>query len=78
MVALGSNFQVEMLDPIIQQSNCTEYHIVNGYRQRISGMKWVPGCEALDDDHLRKKLDTVDYLEENAVRELRDIFNKYE
>lgn len=78
VVALGSNFQVEMLDPIIQQSNCTEYHIVNGYRQRISGMKWVPGCEALDDDHLRKKLDTVDYLEENAVRELRDIFDKYE
>ena len=78
VVALGSGFQVAMLDPIIQQSNCTEYHIVNGYRKRISGMKWVPGCEALDDDHLRKKLGTVDYLEESAVRELRDIFDKYE
>ena len=78
VVALGGGFQVEMLDPIIQQSNCTEYHIVNGYRKRLSGMKWVPGCEALDDDHLRQKLGTVDYLEESAVRELRDIFNKYE
>ncbi len=78
VVALGSGFQVEMLDPIIQQSNCTEYHIVNGYRKRLSGMKWVPGCEALDDDHLRQKLGTIDYLEESAVRELRDIFNKYE
>ena len=78
VVALGGGFQVEMLDPIIQQSNCTEYHIVNGYRKRLSGMKWVPGCEALDDDHLRQKLGTVDYLEETAVRELRDIFNKYE
>ena len=78
VVALGGGFRVEMLDPIIQQSNCTEYHIVNGYRKRLSGMKWVPGCEALDDDHLRQKLGTVDYLEETAVRELRDIFNKYE
>ena len=78
VVALGGGFQVEMLDPIIQQSNCTEYHIVNGYRKRLSSMKWVPGCEALDDDHLRQKLGTVDYLEESAVRELRDIFNKYE
>ena len=78
VVALGGGFQVDMLEPIIQQSNCTEYHIVNGYRKRLSGMKWVPGCEALDDDHLRQKLGTVDYLEESAVRELRDIFNKYE
>ena len=28
--------------------------------------------------YLRQKLGTVDYLEETAVRELRDIFNKYE
>ncbi|MBE6368320.1 MAG: hypothetical protein E7052_10515 [Lentisphaerae bacterium] len=78
VVALGSGFQVDMLGPIIEQSGAVEYHIVNGYRQKLSGMKWVPGCEALDDDHLRKKLGKIDYLEESAVRELRDIFNKYE
>jgi len=78
VVALGSGFQVEMLEPIIRQSGCSEYHIVNGYRKRPSQMQWAPGCEALDDDHLRKKLGTIDYLEETAVRELRDIFNKFE
>ena len=78
VVALGSGFQVKMLAPIIEQSNCVEYHIVNGYRKRPSLMQWAPGCEALDDDHLRQKLGTVDYLEESAVKELRDIFNKYE
>lgn len=78
VVALGSGFQVEMLEPIIRQSGAVEYHIVNGYRKRLSGMKFVPGGEALDDDHLKKKLGTVDYLEESAVRELRDIFNKFE
>ncbi|MBE6368583.1 MAG: copper homeostasis protein CutC [Lentisphaerae bacterium] len=78
VVALGSGFTVDLLGPIIEQSGAVEYHIVNGYRQRLSRMQWVPGCESLDDDHLRKKLGTVDYLEESAVRELRDIFNKYE
>ena len=78
VVALGSGFQVEMLEPIIRQSGAVEYHIVSGYRKRLSGMKFVPGGEALDDDHLKKKLGTVDYLEESAVRELRDIFNKFE
>ncbi len=78
MVALGSGFRVELLEPIMKESGATEYHIVNGYRTRPSRMTFVPGGEALDDDHLRKKLGTVDYLEESAVRELRDIFNKYE
>ena len=78
VVALGSGFTVDLLEPIIQQSGATEYHIVNGYRKRLSNMQFVPGGEALDDDHLKKKLGTVDYLEESAVRELRDIFNKYE
>ncbi len=78
VVALGSGFQVPLLEPIIKSTGATEYHIVNGYRQRPSAMKFVPGGDALDDDHLRKKLGTVDYLEESAVRELRDIFNKFE
>lgn len=78
VVALGSGFKVELLEPIIQQSGALEYHIVNGYRKRPSMMRWVPGCEALDDDHLKKSLGTVDYLEESTVRELRGIFNKYE
>ena len=78
VVALGSGFTVDLLEPIIKQSGATEYHIVNGYRQRLSQMKFVPGGEALDDDHLKKKLGKIDYLEESAVRELRDIFNKYE
>ena len=76
VVALGSGFTVDLLEPIIQQSGATEYHIVNGYRKRLSNMKFVPGGEALDDDHLKKKLGTVDYLEESAVREQREIFNK--
>lgn len=78
VVALGSGFQVELLAPIIEQSGATEYHIVNGYRTRPSRMRFVPGGEALDDDHLRKRLGVVDYLEERTVRELRDIFNRYE
>ena len=78
VVALGSGFKVELLEPIMQQSGAFEYHIVNGYRKRPSRMLWTPGCEALDDDHLKKSLGAVDYLEESTVRELRDIFNKYE
>ncbi len=78
VVALGAGFQVDLLAPIVEQSGATEYHIVNGYRTRPSRMRFVPGGEALDDDHLRKKLGVVDYLEESAVRELRDIFNRYE
>ena len=78
MVALGPAFQTPDLPRLLIPGMPFDYHIVNGYRQRLSNMKFVPGGEALDDDHLKKKLGKIDYLEESAVRELRDIFNKYE
>ena len=40
-------------------------------------MKYIPGMESGDDDYLMKHLSMVDYLEESAVREIRDIMNKY-
>ena len=77
MVALGGAFKTPDLPQLLIPGMPFDYHIVNGYRQRKSAMKFVPGMEPGDDDYLMKKLETVDYLEESTVREIRDIMDKY-
>jgi hypothetical protein len=77
MVALGPSFKTPDLPQLLIPGMPLDFHIVNGYRQRKSGMRYLPGMEPGDDDFLMKHLSTVDYLEEATVREIRDIMNKY-
>jgi copper homeostasis protein len=77
MVALGGAFKTPDLPQLLIPGMPFDYHIVNGYRQRKSEMKYVPGMKPGDDDYLMKNLSTVDYLEESTVREIRDIMDKY-
>lgn len=77
MVALGADFKTPELPKLLIPGMPFDYHIVNGYRKRPSRMKYIPGMESGDDDYLMKHLSMVDYLEESAVREIRDILNKY-
>ena len=76
MVALGGAFKTPELPKLLIPGMPFDYHIVNGYRKRPSRMRYVPGMEPGDDDYLVKHLSTVDYLEESAVREIRDIMDK--
>ena len=78
MVALGASFNSATLPSLLMDDMPSDFHIVNGYRRRKSQMRYIPGLDHGDDDHLMKKLDTVEYLEEAAVREIRDIMDKYE
>ena len=78
VIALGPSFKTVNLPDFLLNSPFQEYHIVNGYRQRASAMKYRPGMEAEADDYLRKNQATVEYLEESAVREIRDIMDKHE
>ena len=77
MVALGGAFKTPELPKLLIPGMPFDYHIVNGYRKRPSHMRYVPGMEPGDDDYLAKHLSTVDYLEESAVREIRDIMDKF-
>ena len=77
MVALGPAFKTPELPQLLIPGMPFDYHIVNGYRQRRSQMKYLPGMKPGDDDFLMKHLSTVDYLEESTVREIRDIMDRY-
>jgi copper homeostasis protein len=78
MIGLGADFNTQAeLDNIIRETGAFEYHIVNGYRQRPSEMKWT-GKEKGQDDYLKNTMFSIDYLSEAAVREVRDILDKYE
>ena len=77
VIALGSAFKTENLPDFLNNTPFQEYHIVNGYRCRASGMKDRPDMEAAADDHLQKGMDAVEYLEEEAVREIRRIMDTH-
>ena len=78
MLGLGADFNTNAeLDAIIQETGAVEYHIVNGYRSRSSEMKWT-GKTKGKDDYLKNTMFSIDYLSEQAVREVRNILNKYE
>ena len=78
MLALGANFNTNTeLDAVIQETGALEYHVVNGYRSRPSEMEWT-GERKGNDDYLKDTMFSIDYLSEEAVREVRNILNKYE
>lgn len=77
MVALGPAFQTQDLPKLLIDGMPSDFHIVNGYRQRNSKMRYVPGMKPGDDDYLMQKLAKVDYLEQSTVREIRDIMDRY-
>lgn len=77
MVALGLEFDPARLDrPVLERIGLADYHIVNGFRQRPSAMRYAPVADALDDDYLKKGLESIEYLDEAAVREIRDRFDR--
>jgi len=78
MLALGANFNTNAeLDAVIQEYGALEYHVVNGYRQCLSEMEWQ-GERKGNDDYLKDAMFSRDCLSEEAVREVRDILDKYE
>jgi copper homeostasis protein len=78
VIALGADFDTEAdLASVVEDTGSTEYHIVNGYRQRPSDMIWQMDGEA-ESDYLRETMFTIDTLSEQAVREVRDIFDSFE
>ena len=77
MVALGPAFKTPTLPELLLEDMPTDFHIVNGYRQKKSLMKYVPGMKPGDDDYLMQRLSTVEYLEESTVREIRNIMDEY-
>lgn len=78
MLGLGVDFDTASeLDSVIKETGACEYHIVNGYRKRSSKMKAVR--EKTDnDDYLKNTMFSIDYLSEKAVRECRNILDKYQ
>lgn len=78
MIGLGADFNTKTeLDAVIQETGAFEYHIVNGYRSRRSEMKWAGKTQG-QDDYLKNTMFSIDYLCEEAVRECRNILDKYE
>ena len=75
---MGGQFKTPNLPWLIQATGATEYHIINGYRKRPSAMKFAYGAKADEQDYLQKTLPTIEFLEEKAVRELRDLFDQCE
>ncbi len=79
MLGLGAGFDTQSeLDTIIRQTGATEYHVVNGYRVRPSAMEWTGPGKMNKDDYLKNTMFSIDYLSEDAVREVRNILDKYE
>jgi len=78
MLALGANFDTNAeLDAVIKETGALEYHVVNGYRSRPSKMEWKGDMKG-NDDYLKDAMFSIDYLSEEAVREVRNILDKYE
>ncbi|MGI6355864.1 MAG: copper homeostasis protein CutC [Lentisphaeria bacterium] len=78
VIAIGGQFKNQDLPWLIKATGATEYHIINGYRKRPSAMKFAYGVKADEQDYLQKTLPTIEFLEEKAVRELRDLFDQFE
>ncbi|MFA6931337.1 MAG: copper homeostasis protein CutC [Lentisphaeria bacterium] len=78
VMALGPAFQTPQLGKILQETAFEQFHIVNGYRKRPSQMQYQPGIETPKDDYLQKTSSYVEYLEEQTVREIRNIMDQFE
>jgi len=75
VLALGADFDtVGELPDVVRTSGACEYHIVNGYRQRLSDMRWTLDAET-ESDYLRETMVSVEYLSEAAVREAREVLD---
>ena len=78
VIALGADFDTAAdLETVMRETGGREYHVVNGYRKRASDMRWTLDAET-ESDYLRETMFSIDYLCEQAVREVRDIFDKFE
>ena len=78
VIALGSAFKTANLPDFLKNNKFQEFHIVNGYRKRPSMMRYCPDLKVDEDDYLQRGSSFVEYLEEKAVREIREIFMQYE
>ena len=78
VLGFGADFNTASeLDSAIRETGAYEYHIVNGYRKRLSEMETAR--EKTDnDDYLKNTMFSIDYLSEKAVRECRNILDKYD
>lgn len=78
MLGFGADFNTaEELDSVIRETGVYDYHIVNGYRKRASKMEKTRE-KTNNDDYLKDTMFCIDYLSEKAVRECREILDKYE
>ena len=76
VIALGADFNTKSELPDVVKEICAkEYHIVNGYRQRLSKMDSVRE-QGGNDDYLKDAMSIIEYLSEDAVQECREILNK--
>ena len=78
VVAVGGQFKTPDLPWLIRTTGATQFHIINGYRKRPSAMQFTDGTKPDAEDHLQKTLPTIEFLDEAAVRELRDQFDQFE
>lgn len=78
VMAFGPAFKTESLPAYLAENPFTEFHIINGFRQRPSKMEFLPGFEAGSDDFLLRGRKTIEYLEESTVREIREIMDNFE
>jgi copper homeostasis protein len=75
MIALSADFNTQKgLEPLIKKFNAPEYHIVNGYRSRLSEMEWK-ATDNIDSDPLKDTMFNIEYLSEDSVKETRDILD---
>jgi len=78
VIAIGPSCRNEDLPGLLENTGVTDFHIINGFRKRLSNMNFVWGKDPNDTAALRKSLGSIEYLDEAAVREVRDIFDRYE
>lgn len=79
MIALGADFNTanEMAD-IVRRFKVRDFHVVNGYRIRNSQMDFMPRLINSGDDYLKDSMSSIDYLSEEAVREVCDVLDELE
>jgi len=78
VIAIGPSCRNEDLPGLLESTGVTDYHIINGFRKRLSEMKFAWGKDPDDTEGLRRSLGSIEYLEEAAVREVREVFDRYE
>ena len=78
VIALGADFDTAReLEDVVRDTGAGYYHVVNGYRQRASHMRWTLDGDT-ESDYLRETMFSIDYLCEQAVGEVRDLLDACE